>query len=161
METQFEPNDFFIVSKDFSLKEDEEIEFLKFYDIGKKASHILILRDNKVYECMRLSQFGSVFYGNYVYEQPTTLIIKEVDPLMFILNIIFFSTKLPDDKFSSSDLKSIFFKYVEEFTIHNMDIYKVEESEIETSRKFLNFLLDYFSSRNEELDKICEKNYGK
>ena len=157
MEDYLEPNDFFIVAKDFSLNEDEEIEFLKFYDIKKKASHILIIKDQKVYECMRLSQFGSVFYGNYVYEQPTNLIIQEIDPLIFLINIIQFATKTESDKFSIS-LHDIVYKYMEELVNCND---KIEESEVETSKKFLNFLHDYYVNKKEELEKICEVTFSK
>ena len=150
-------NDIFLISKDFSLNENEELEFLNFYDVGKKTNYTLSIKDEKIYMCCKLDLFGSVFYGNYVYEEPTTLIIKEVDPTLFMINIMYNSSGLSDGKFSPLDLKGILTKYKEELE----NSHYVEDSDIESSFKFLRFLFEDNSISNlVDIDKICEKQHG-
>jgi hypothetical protein len=68
MENFVEPNDTFIFYKDISLKEDEEIQFLDYFDIVLKCHYNLTLNKDKVYLVAKLDEFGSIFYGNYVIE---------------------------------------------------------------------------------------------
>lgn len=100
----FEPNestDCFIFSKDFSLQEDEEMEFIEFYDSVGKNSYNLINKNDKLYICVRVNNYGSLFYGNYVVKgkifyynflEPISLVIKEIDPILLFVNVIHGST---------------------------------------------------------------------
>src|SRR4051794_29374258 len=108
MENHSEPNDYFIISKEFYLKEDEEIEFFSFYDIVRNTSYILTVKDKKVYMCFKLNSHGSCFYGNFVYEEPRNILIKEIDPVLLFINIIYIATATDvKDKYANLELKDI------------------------------------------------------
>jgi hypothetical protein len=153
--------DYIIFSKDFSHNKNEEFEISNFYDITNKNSYTLTTKDNKLFLIMKLSHFGSVFIGNYVCEEPTTLIVKQIDPLLLIINILYSTTKIEEDKFSYSDLNSSIFKYIENLQ-NNQKIHNLEESEIESTNQILNFLKDYFNldGKQKDLEKICERNFN-
>lgn len=153
--------DYIIFSNDFSHIKNEDIDIFNFYDISNKYSLTLTIKDNKLFIIMKLSLFGSVFIGNYVCEEPTTLIVKQINPIMLIIGIMFSTTKIEDNKFSFSDINSSIFKYKE--NLENIQkLHNLEESDIESTNNILDFLKDYFNSEEKakELEKICEKNFN-
>jgi hypothetical protein len=155
MESHIEPNDMFVISKDYLMTENEEIEFLSFYDVSKKSSHTITTKDGKVYICLKMNNFGSVFFGNYAYQHMNTLIIQEIDPVLFLVNVIYITTKVDEDKFSTNDFDSIIYKYIETLANKNID-----EGDVESTKKFLAFLGEYFKSKPQEIEKICERTFS-
>jgi hypothetical protein len=57
----------FLFTDDLGLSENEEVEFITFYDIVGKRFNNVILKGGKYYICIRINTFGSNFYGNFVF----------------------------------------------------------------------------------------------
>ncbi len=153
--------DYFIISNEFTIKQDDVIEFLTYYDTVNNATFTLTIQENKIFLCMKLSHFGSVFYGNAVFEEPKSLIIKEIDPLLIIINVIYATTKLGDtDKFSFSEVNNFIHIYIENLRNEQKN-YKLEDSTLESTIKVLNFIREHFNGKNKnDLEKICEMTFN-
>jgi len=151
-----EKDNLFIVSKEFKLKENEEMKLLKFYDFVKDSIFLLTLKDGKVFFCFKLNYFGSVFSGNNVHEQVTVLIVKEIDPCLLMINVIYATSKIEGDKFSCLCLNDFIYRYVEELNKKRLD-----EEILESSKELLNFLKNHFEMNVAGLESICEKTYSK
>jgi hypothetical protein len=69
MENFEEHNDFecFVFTDDLELNENEEIEFITFYDICAKRFNNVFIKNNKFYICVKVNTFGSNFYGNFIF----------------------------------------------------------------------------------------------
>ena len=155
METNFEPKDLLIISKDFDLKDDKDIEFLNIYDISKAKNYFVIISDEKVFLSLRLNLFGSTFFGNYLYEESTNLIIKEIDPVLLMINIFYSTTKI-QDKFSTVTLYDVMHQYMDLINNHHSN--HLTDADINNIQTFLDFLLNiYFVNNETHLEKICEK----
>ncbi len=148
--------DLFIISKDFQIKENEEIKFTKFYDCMKNSTYYITIKDGKSFLCFKQNNFGSVFNGNYVYEQATILIVKEIDPCLLMIDIIYATSKIDSDKFSCLSLNDFIYRYVEELNKRRLD-----EEVLKSSKDFLNFIKSHFNQNSGGLENICEKTYSK
>jgi hypothetical protein len=148
-----EVNDYFIISKDYTLNENDEIEFINFYDLNKKTNYTLTIKDKKMYMCSKLDLFGSLFYGNYVYEEPMTIIIKEVDPVLFLISVIYIGSD--SEKWLSFD--TIIGNYIENLNNSEGDL-----NDKESSIVLLDYLKDLYitDEKKSEIEKICDKYYG-
>jgi hypothetical protein len=87
------------VFNDVDINENEEVEFITFYDICGERFNSLIVKGGKFYICIRVNTFGSSFYGNFIFNgkglinlDPSNLMIKEIDPLLFVVNFIYQTT---------------------------------------------------------------------
>lgn len=138
--------DYFIISDTYEIKENSQIEFLNFYVNSKKANFTLTTQSEKLYICLKLDHFGSTLNGNYIYEQPNILLIKEIDPLFILIEIIWSSTRDNPDKFMK--IEEIISKYKQ-----------ILSEEHTPSNMFFNFLNDYLTKDGPKLEKICEKSY--
>ena len=152
MQNNYETHDLFIFSNDFKMEENEDIKLVKFFDCVKNSIYTLIIRSDKVYVCLKLNYLGSVFSGNYSYEQANTLIAKEIDPNLLFIGIIFKTSKIEEDKFSSLTLNDVIYKYAEVLIAKNL-----EDEILDSSKEFLNFLKGYYNKNPSELEKISEK----
>jgi hypothetical protein len=146
-------NDHFTISKDFSLKENEEIEFVTYFDISKRQTFILAIKDNKVHICIKPNHNGSIFYGNYVIEEPSFLLIKKIDPLILLIGLMHITTKIQKDKYSSLDLLTIGYKY-NELIDGGAEDFNLQEEDVKSTKYFVQFLLNETNGLN--IDKICE-----
>lgn len=156
---EIEKEELFIINKDFSLNEDEEIEFFNFYDISKKSNHTLTIKDNKVYSVCGANPSVSFFRDEYddleenANGKPTTMLIKEIDPTLLLINIIYTSSEMEQGKNFLMDLNAIIYKYIE--TLSNK---KMNETDLQSSKEFLKFLQDqYYQGKDDEIEKICER----
>jgi hypothetical protein len=57
----------FVFSDGLDLNENEEVEFVTFYDIVGERFNNIILKNSKFYICIKLNTFGSNFYGNFIF----------------------------------------------------------------------------------------------
>ena len=58
----------FIITKDFTLEENEEVQFFNFYDIETSNNYNLLLKNNTLFVCIRVNHFGSLFFGNFLFQ---------------------------------------------------------------------------------------------
>ncbi len=60
--------EYFIYTNDFTLAENEHIEFVVFYHPDSKSCLNLMIKNDKIYVCIKIDQFGSLFYGNFIFK---------------------------------------------------------------------------------------------
>jgi hypothetical protein len=58
----------FVFSKDLTLEENEEVQFFNFYDIETMNNYNLFLKNNKLFVCILVNHFGSLFFGNFLFK---------------------------------------------------------------------------------------------
>ncbi len=70
----FESSEYFIYTNDLNLSENEEVEFVSFYHPDTKSCYNLMLKNDKLYICIKIDHFGSLFYGNFLFKGTYRLI---------------------------------------------------------------------------------------
>ncbi len=60
--------EYFIYTNDFTLSENEEVEFFEFYHPCSQSCYNLMIKKSKLYICIKVDHFGSMFYGNFLFK---------------------------------------------------------------------------------------------
>ena len=103
--------DCIILSNDFPpLQEDEVIKIEKYYDISSKRFLSFIKRYNGLYVVMNKKMFGSAFLGNCMLPQPKYLIVKKIDPLLILLNLLYSCSSLTNHVYITLETLMIAYK---------------------------------------------------
>jgi hypothetical protein len=147
--------DFIIFSCNIKWDGQEKIQFLNYYDIYKSKAFTFYINysEEKIYLCICLDIYGSAFYGNKCYEKPNALIITEIDPTLILINILYLSFQ-KSQTFQSLDIH--FANYCEKLSELKKN---VNEDDLESCHKVLNFLKDYFVKHPESVNQISEKTF--
>jgi hypothetical protein len=154
---------YFIISKDFTPKEDENLEFLNFYDFSKMRTFKFIINEEKekLYLCLKPENFGSVFFGNYLYKEFNAIILTEINPMYLLINLFHaLKCESKENKYCFMEINDLIQKHIE--TLYNTQKeLGINELVVESTIKILYFLQNLFSGEKScELELICEKNYN-
>ncbi len=173
----------------FHIISENEAFFKKFsfYDIltEKKYNFLVDMEEKKLFLLTKINYFGSAFFGNTVISSPNNLILSQIDPLMILINIIFYTTCLNNiDHYINRDFSDEFLKEkIKNFSITNFNSFIIDDlfsnyllkiqnnpiyknnfnSNILCENKLFieSFLRDYFIDNETKIEVITEKNYGK
>lgn len=168
-------NLFCIETENFSLKK------FKFFDIITDNNFNLLadIKDKKLFLITKISNFGSSFFGNNCISNPKNIIITAIDPLLFLINIVFYTTYQNNINhyrnkyfscdyiydniksfnvvdFKSFDINDLFTNYFEKLAQN--DDFKNSSYIIDENKTFVNdFLKIYFLENSERIGLIAEK----
>ena len=121
------------------------VKFWKFYDIPNKHLLTFIIENNELFICLKQNIFGSCFLGNLVFTEPKFIIIKKIDPVIFLIGIIYTGAA----EKNAILIENIIHNYIELLT----KLKELKEDIIEKSKNFLNKIFELY---REKLSIICD-----
>ena len=114
---------FFVTDKNYILpKENENILIQKYFDISKKQIFSFTIQKDELFIVLNQKTFGSAFFGNTVITTPKYYIIKKFNPILLLIQIIYFDDKIETSKDKINNLN--------DFVDTNAIIQKYEDGEI-------------------------------
>jgi len=159
----------------------KKFSFLDFIS-DKKYNFLADLKQKKLFLVTTIKHFGSAFYGNIIISSPTNIILSPIDPLIILINIVFYTTcqnhiehyfnkdfseeflKEKFKNFSIADFKSfslddLFSDYFQK--LFNNQKAKFDSNQLNENKLFINnFLKEYLYENEQRLDLIAEKSYS-
>lgn len=103
------------------------IDVLKYYELKDTMKEDILIKNimlknndiyqhaDKIYLCVNLNRYGSMFVGNSIRKNPIICLLKEIDPILFLIKIVYLSSNYHNHKLlkesRSIDLIEVFNSY--------------------------------------------------